>query len=84
LGKRTSLKSSSLIQHLGLMGAAGPHPGSKGEHRSPLLHAGKQTRQHAHIVHMVRSRCGRARGPTLPEDPPDPYLSEISAILRYR
>ena len=84
MGKRTCLKSSLLLQHLELVGGAAPHPGSRGEHRSPLLHAGEQARRQAHIVHLVRSRCSRARAPTLPEDPPDPYLSGISAMRRYR
>ena len=71
-GNLTLLRWLLLLQHLGLVGATGPHSGSKGEHRSPLLHAGKQTRRQAHIVQMVRSRCDRTRAPTLPEDPPAP------------
>ena len=82
MGKHTWLRSSSLLQHLGLVGATGPHPGSKREHRSPLVHAGEQARRQACIVQLVRSRCGRARGPTVPDDPPDPYLSRISAMSR--
>ena len=48
MGKRTCLKSSSLLQHLGLVGGAVPHPGS-----TPLLHAGEQARRQAHIVQLV-------------------------------
>ena len=47
------LRWFSLLQHLGLVGATGPHPGSKGEHRSPLVHAGEQARRQAHIVQLV-------------------------------
>jgi hypothetical protein len=39
------LRLLSLLQHLGLVGAAGPHLGYRGEHRSPLLHAGEQARR---------------------------------------
>ena len=84
MGWHTCLRLFPLLQHLGLVGAEGPHPGSRGEHRSPLVHAGEQARRQAHIVQLVRSRCSRARAPTLPEDPPDPYLSGISAMRRYR
>ena len=53
-GQHTCLQSSSLLQHLGLVGGAPPHPGSRGEHRSPLLHArGEQARRQAHIVQLV-------------------------------
>jgi hypothetical protein len=31
------MQSSSLLQRLGLVGAAGPHSGSKGEYYSPLV-----------------------------------------------
>ena len=72
LGRHTCLKSPSLLQHLGLVGAAGPRPGSREEHRSPLVHAGLQARRQAHIVQVVRSRCGRARAPKLPQTPRDP------------
>ena len=65
-GQLTWLKLFSLLQHLGLVGATGPHSGCKGEHRSPLAQSGEHARWQAHIVHMVRSRCGRARAPTLP------------------
>ena len=69
MGKLTWLRLFPLLQHLGLVGAAGPHPGSRGEHRSPLVHAGLQARRQAHIVQVVRSRCGRARAPKLPQTP---------------
>ena len=82
MGKLTWLRLFPLLHHLGLVGATSPHSGSKGEHRSPLLHAGEQARRQACIVQLVRSRCGRARGPTVPDDPPDPYLSGISSISR--
>lgn len=84
MGKLTWLRSFPLLQHLGLVGATSPHSGSKGEHRSPLVHAGEQARWQAHIVQLVRSRCGRARGPTLPLDPQDPYLFRKFAMRRYR
>ena len=57
MGGHTCLRLFPLLQHLGLVGAAGPHPGSRGEHRSPLVHAGEQARRQAHIVQLVRSRC---------------------------
>ena len=71
MGWHTYLRLFPLLQHLGLVGAAGPHPGSRGEHRSPLVHVGKHARWQACIVHMVRSRCGRAHAPTLPQTPGD-------------
>ena len=84
MGKLTWLRLFPLLQHLGLVGATGPHPGSKREHRSPLLHAGEQARRQAHTVQLVRSRCGRGRAPTLPQTPSDPQLSRISSMRRYR
>ena len=73
-GQLTWLKLFSLLQHLGLVGATGPHSGSRGEHGSPLVHTGERARREAHIVHAVRSRCGRARVPTLSQTPQDLYL----------
>ena len=58
---------------LWVQGRASLSPGSVG---------GEHARRQAHIVHMVRSRCGRARAPTLPEDPLDPYHSRISSMSR--
>ena len=84
VGKLTCLRLFPLLQHLGLVGATGPHPGSKREHRSPLLHAGEQARRQAHTVQLVRSRCGRARDPTLAEDPLHPWISRISSRSRYQ
>ena len=84
MGKCPCLLLFLLPQHLGLVGATGPHSGCKGEHRSPLAQSGEHARRQAHIVHMVRSRCGRARAPTLPLTPPDPNVPKVSAMRRCR
>ena len=64
-GKHTCLQSSSLLQHLGLVGATGPHSGPRGESHSPPVLSGERGGRQAHIVQQVRSRCGRARAPAL-------------------
>ena len=61
-GQLTWLKLFSLLQHLGLVGATGPHSGSRGEHRSPRwctrASIGEQARRQAHTVHDTVS-CDR-------------------------
>ena len=68
----------------GTGGGGGPPPGVQGRASLPPLHAGEQARRQAHTVQLVRSRCGRARGPTLHLDPQDPYLFRKLAMRRYR
>ena len=55
-GRHTCLQSSSLLQHLGLVGATGPHSGSKGESHSPLVQSGMRARRQAPYRTPVRSR----------------------------
>ena len=83
-GKHTCLQSSSLLQHLGLVGATGPHSWSKGEYHYPLVQLGMRARQQAHIKQQVRSRCGRARAQRLAQTPRDPYHPRKFAMRRYR
>uniref|UniRef100_A0A6T9PG12 Uncharacterized protein n=1 Tax=Haptolina ericina TaxID=156174 RepID=A0A6T9PG12_9EUKA len=52
----TCLKSPSLLQHLGLVGAAAPHSGSRGEYHSPLVHMNERARQRAHTVHNMETK----------------------------
>ena len=58
-----------LLQHLGLVGAAGPHPGSRGEQCSPLVHAGETVgvyRAHGSIALRPRSRPNPSPKPPRP------------------
>ena len=50
VGMCTCLKSSSLLQHLGQVGATGPHSGSRGESHSPLVLSGERAGRQVHIV----------------------------------
>ena len=50
-GKHTCLQSSSLLQHLGLVGATGPHSGPRGESHSPPVLSGERGGRQAHTVH---------------------------------
>ena len=50
------MQSSSLLQHLGHVGATGPHSGSKREYHSPLVRSSECARRQAHIAQQARSR----------------------------
>ena len=60
-GKHTCLQSSSLLQHLGLVGATGPHSGPRGESHSPLVLSGERAGRQAHIVQRFELACVRIR-----------------------
>ena len=72
-GQLTWLKLFSLLQHLGLVGATGPHSGSRGEHGSPLVHTGERARREAH---------GRACGSIAlrPRSRPNPFPNPPGTI----
>ena len=81
MGRRTCLKSPSLLQHLGLAGATGPHSGSRVESHSPLVQSGMRARRQAPYRTFVRSRCGRARALLSLHYPRSPYKSRLSPNL---
>ena len=68
-GNLTLLRWLLLLQHLGLVGATGPHSGSKGEYHSPLVQLGMRARRQAHIGQQVRSRGDENDGCLVPFRP---------------
>ena len=78
MGRRTCLKSPSLLQHLGLAGATGPHSGSRVESHSPLVQLGMRARRRRrHIAHL----SDRAAVALVSYYPRSPYKSRLSQNL---
>ena len=73
MGWHTYLRLFPLLQHLGLVGAAGPHPGSRGEHRSPLVHAGKSRRDGRRLLCKWFDRAAVALAPKGLLRPPETH-----------